>query len=393
MRTGEVTSTQRRDPVRALPRVKAVWISVLVLLALAGTVMAMFNGPLVAEGEWLWPLTWISWPVVGGVILVRRPGNRIGIACLAIGLMWGLAFALQSVVLEMPDQAAVWIELVYQVLGVVPWLIIAWLLANFPTGEPAGRLERVVTRSIWVIGSWATLGFVLSPAPLEDTGLANPLGVADSPVFNLITDDSGFFFVLVLATLAVTSLVRRLRRSSGTERLQFRWLLFGGSIFVLIVGLGQVLPDGSGVEYLWFLGGSAIPISIGVAVIRYRLFEIDRIVSRTVAYVIVVGILAGVFAAAVTLTTSLLQTENDLAIAASTLAVAALFNPVRRRVQDWVDRRFNRSHYDAEQVMAGFTGSLRDQVDPDLVVSGWVSVINETMHPSSAGVWVRKTLP
>lgn len=393
MRTGEVTSTQRRDPVRALPRVKAVWISVLVLLALAGTVMAMFNGPLVAEGEWLWPLTWISWPVVGGVILVRRPGNRIGIACLAIGLMWGLAFALQSVVLEMPDQAAVWIELVYQVLGVVPWLIIAWLLANFPTGEPAGRLERVVTRSIWVIGSWATLGFVLSPAPLEDTGLANPLGVADSPVFNLITDDSGFFFVLVLATLAVTSLVRRLRRSSGTERLQFRWLLFGGSIFVLIVGLGQVLPDGSGVEYLWFLGGSAIPISIGVAVIRYRLFEIDRIVSRTVAYVIVVGILAGVFAAAVTLTTSLLQTENDLAIAASTLAVAALFNPVRRRVQDWVDRRFNRSHYDAEQVMAGFTGSLRDQVDPDLVVSGWVSVINETMHPSSAGVWVRRTLP
>lgn len=393
MRTGEVTSTQRRDPVRALPRVKAVWISVLVLLALAGTVMAMFNGPLVAEGEWLWPLTWISWPVVGGVILVRRPGNRIGIACLAIGLMWGLAFALQSVVLEMPDQAAVWIELVYQVLGVVPWLIIAWLLANFPTGEPAGRLERVVTRSIWVIGSWATLGFLLSPAPLEDTGLANPLGVADSPVFNLITDDSGFFFVLVLATLAVTSLVRRLRRSSGTERLQFRWLLFGGSIFVLIVGLGQVLPDGSGVEYLWFLGGSAIPISIGVAVIRYRLFEIDRIVSRTVAYVIVVGILAGVFAAAVTLTTSLLQTENDLAIAASTLAVAALFNPVRRRVQDWVDRRFNRSHYDAEQVMAGFTGSLRDQVDPDLVVSGWVSVINETMHPSSAGVWVRRTLP
>ncbi len=369
---------------------RRIWISFLVLLSVVGPVMAMLHGPLADTGDRLWPLTWISWPVVGGVILFRKPGNRIGIACLAIGLVWGLSFAMQSVVLDIPDQTAAWIELGYTVLGVVPWLIIVWLLANFPTGQPGGRIERLVSRSLWVIGVWATLGFAFSPAPLEDTGLANPLGVADSPAFTLITEDSGFLFVVLLAVLALTSLIRRLRRSSGIERLQYRWLLFGGAVFVLIIALGQFLPEDSAGEYLWLLGGSAIPISIGVAVVRYQLFEIDRLISRTFTYLIVVGLLAAVFAGIVTLASSLLDTESDLAVAASTLAVAALFNPVRRRVQVWVDRRFNRSQYDAERVMAGFAGSIRDEVDPDAIMSGWVSAVRQAMEPAAAGVWVRE---
>jgi uncharacterized membrane protein len=285
---------------------------------------------------------------------------------------------------------AAWIELAYTVLGVVPWIVIVWLLANFPTGYPAGRLERFVNRAAWAVGAWAAIGFIVGTDPLSDTGLTSPLGVVDSPLVSTITQDAGFFFVIGLALLAVISLVRRFRRSSGVERLQYRWLMLGGSVYVLVSFMGQLIPEDTSYDLLWFLGVGAIPISIGVAVVRYRLYEIDRLISRTVSYLIVVGVLAAVFAGIVTLTSSLLQTQSDLAVAASTLAVAALFNPLRRRVQGWVDHRFNRTKFDAEQVVAKFTGSLRDEVNPDRVVGGWVSVIEETMSPASAGVWVRE---
>ena len=195
--------------------------------------------------------------------------------------------------------------------------------------------------------------------------------------------------MVVLALSAVISLIFRLRHSSGIERLQFRWLLLGSSLFVLISALGQILPEDSAGELLWLLGGSAIPISIGVAVVRYRLYEIDRLVSRTVSYAIVIALLAAVFAGLVTLVGSFLDTASDLAVAASTLAVAALFNPLRRRVQRGVDHRFNRSRYDSERVMSGFTSSLRDEVDPDEVLGGWLSVVINTMQPASVGAWVR----
>jgi hypothetical protein len=134
---------------------------------------------------------------------------------------------------------------------------------------------------------------------------------------------------------------------------------------------------------------TAIPIAATLAILRYRLYDIDRIISRTVTYAIVIALLALVYALGVTALTSLLDTDSPLTVAGSTLAAAALFNPLRRRVQRGVDHRFNRTRYDAERVMATFTGSLRDEVDPDRVVQGWVSVVDDTMHPASAGVWVR----
>ncbi len=137
-------------------------------------------------------------------------------------------------------------------------------------------------------------------------------------------------------------------------------------------------------------GGAAIPIAIGIAVLRYRLYEIDRLLSRTVSYLLVVGVLAAVFFGVVAVAGSLFQTDSDLAVAGSTLAVAALFNPVRKRVQGWVDRRFNRSRYDAQKVMDRFAGSLRDQVDSHEVVDGWVGVVAQTMQPESVSVWVRE---
>lgn len=370
---------------------RKILLTVLLLIAVGGTLTGMLMGPLAETSDRLWPASWLAWPIVGWVILMRRPGNKIGMACLAIGLVWGFSFGLQAMVLDVPPAAAAWMELVYTVLGVVPWLIIVWLLATFPTGEYAGPLERFVGRGLIVVGSLAMIGFVLSPLPLTDTGLENPLGVELSAALNFITGDTGFFFIVGLGAAAVLSLFLRRRRSTGTERQQYRWLLLGASLFVGISAAGQILPEGSAFELLWLLGGSAIPICIGVAVVRYRLFEIGRVISRTVGYVMVVGVLGLVFLGVVTLLTWVSPAESQLAVAGSTLVVAALFNPLRKRLQGWVDRRFNRSKYDAERVMEQFAGSLQDRVDEDDLVQGWVGVVSETMQPAAAAVWVRES--
>ena len=353
-----------------------------------GVSLATVRGPLAGTGDSLWPLSWLAWPVVGWLVLVRRPGNRIGQLTLAIGASIGVAFALQSIVLDVDAAVAAWIELGYTVVGILPWLLIVAVLNTFPTGTYAGRWEAVVGRALLLVGIWASIGFTISPAPLVDTGLDNPAALPELAGVAVITNEAGFFLVVVLGVAALVRLFVRGRRSSGVERQQFRWLLFGGAIFTVVSGVGQFLPEHSSAELIWLLGGWAIPISIGVAVIRYRLYEIDRIISRTIGYVLVVGSLAMVWAATVTLLTLMLPSESSLAVAASTLAVAALFTPFRKRIQRMVDRRFNRHRYDAESVMAQFAGSLRGRVDSDGVVDGLVGVVAEAMDPVSVGVWV-----
>ena len=370
---------------------RRIVLTVVVVASMIGILMGTMRGPLVVAGDRLWTLGWLAWPVVGWIILVRRPQNRIGRVCVAIGVAQGLAFSLQSIVLDVSRTAAAWVELTYTVVGIIPWLAILWLLVVFPTGAYAGRLERFIGRAVIALGVWAVLGFLISPAPLSDTGLANPLARPSLSGLAVIAGESGFLLVVALGLAAIFGLVTRRRRSTGIERQQYRWLLLGASVFVLIAAAGQVLPENTWGNLVWLLGGSAIPVSIGVAVVRYRLFEIDRIISRSVGYVLVVGLLGTVFFGTVTLLTSVLPADSQLAVAGSTLVVAALFNPLRKRVQDWVDRRFNRSRYDAQRVMDGFVGSLREGIDGEELVDGWVGVVSETMEPQSVAVWVRET--
>jgi hypothetical protein len=169
-----------------------------------------------------------------------------------------------------------------------------------------------------------------------------------------------------------------------------------GSLLLLLVGLlvPPSRPELANIASVlsFMILSVGIPVSIAMSITRYRLYEIDRIVSRTVSYTLVVVILGAVYVGGVTWLTSLLPDQSQLVVAATTLAVAALFNPVRRRVQMWVDRRFNRSRYDTQRVMDRFAGSLRDQVDAEAVVDGWVGVVSETMQPTSVSVWVRERL-
>jgi hypothetical protein len=371
------------EPRRIVP-------TVIALASIAGMVAGMLRGPLVAAGDGLWPLTWVSWPVVGWVINIRKPGNRIGTVCLTIGAVQGLGLAIQSMVFDVSSTAAAWMELAYTVLGVVPWLAILWLLVTFPTGGYAGRLERFLGRAVIALAVWAMVGFAISPATLTDTGMENPLAQPSLSALAVIANDSGFLLVIALGLAAIIGLFLRSARSIGIERQQFRWLMLGGLVFVLIAGAGQFLPEDSASELIWLLGGSAIPISIGVAVARYRLYEIDRIISRTVGYVLVIGLLAVVLLGALSLLTLVLPAESPLAVAGSTLAAAALFNPVRKRVHDAVDRRFNRSRYDAQRVLEELSASMRGQIDPETVRREWVGAVVGTMQPASVAVWVRE---
>jgi len=181
------------------------------------------------------------------------------------------------------------------------------------------------------------------------------------------------------------------RRSSGERRQQLKWLLAGTAVVLVSAPLSvllSLLKSPSWVGILVLAGFVALPVSIGVAVLRYRLFDIDRIISRTLAYAIVTGLLVGLYAGLVLLATRVLSFHSTVAVAAATLAAAALFNPVRKRVQLRVDRRFNRARYDADQMVAGFAARLKDTVDLDSVRDDLASVVYQALEPAHVSVWI-----
>ena len=203
---------------------------------------------------------------------------------------------------------------------------------------------------------------------------------------------SAFYFLLALSIIgASASLLIRWRASRGLERLQIKWLAIAASLVVLALAVA-----GFNTQALWEIvlvaaALSLIPVAIGIAILRYRLFEIDRIISRTVSYGLVVGMLGLVALGLVTLLTGFLPSDDPLVVAVATLAVAALFNPLRKRVQLLVDRRFNRARYDSQRVIDDFAETLRDETDPDEVVDGWVGVVEDTVQPTTVGVWVKES--
>jgi hypothetical protein len=269
--------------------------------------------------------------------------------------------------------------------GALFLLGVSAVILCFPSGKPLGwwrlfALGPVGGTISTLVGSALLWGLPLETLVAEDL-------VSQTPWYPLV--DAGFVVGFVSVIPATLSVLARYRRAGEIERHQIKWLLAATSLVAVAYVVGAASDDSN--EVVWWIvsfGVAAIPISILFAVLRYRLYEIDRILSRTVSYVIVVGVLTGVYLAGLSLLSSLF-TESSLSVAASTLAAAALFTPLRRRVQAGVDRRFNRSRYDAEQVIEGFSDSLRQDLDTHTVMRGWVGVVSETMQPSSVAVWVR----
>jgi len=178
------------------------------------------------------------------------------------------------------------------------------------------------------------------------------------------------------------------RRASGERRQQLKWLASGAGVSVAVIAVSFGISSTGAAGEVLGIGLAALPVGIGVGILKYRRYEIDRIISRTLAYAIVTGLLVGVYAGLVLLATQVLRFHSTVAVAAATLAAAALFSPLRRRVQHAVDRRFNRARYDTDEAVAAFAGRLKDAVDLDSVRNDLTGVVQQTLEPMHLSVWV-----
>lgn len=367
-----------------------VWLSLGVLTATAGVVVGVWQLPEEAS----WPLSWLLWAPVGFLILDKRPKNTVGIAAMLVGVGIGSGFILDAVVTSIGSSpVAAWLDLATQFLGVLPWLAILWLLLVFPTGTYRGTAEKVVGIGFLVYSAASIVAFALVSDVQPESGRPSPLAV-DEPgaVVEFLAGEGGFFPVVVLLAATVGLLIRRWRSSRGVDRLQYQWLALAATVLVFVL---LILVAWAPVGWLLVPAGWSIPSAIGVAILRYRLFEIDRVISRTLGYGIVIGALAMIYSAgAVWLPARLAGNDvSPLFVAGSTVLAAALFNPIRDRVLRWVDNRFYRSRYNAQLVLEDFVNQVRDVVDSNRLAADWVGVVTATMRPATVGVWIRAPRP
>jgi hypothetical protein len=279
--------------------------------------------------------------------------------------------------------------------------LVALVILPFPDGRLTRRWKWVLWAYLFLV-VLVTVGFVANEVGTiagqhiqvdvngAYTGPANPTGV-----LGWLANVTGPLFIVVPVfwPAFVARQVLSWRRSAGDRRQQLKWLMAGAVIALVGVALIILGPpkdqiSGRVVRDLAFLALSALPVSIGVGILKYRPYEIDRIISRTLAYAIVSGLLVGVYAGLVLLATQVLKVHSTAAVAAATLAAAALFSPARRRVQRVVDRRFNRARYDADQTVAAFAARLQDAVDLHSVRTDLASVVDQALAPAHVSLWV-----
>jgi len=348
---------------------------------------------------------WVSaaFGAAGFVLAWRRPGNALGWIMLA-GAFFGAVtedasyYTVADYGLRHGDLPLGGVALLAQP-GWAPAIVcFGLLLLLFPDGRlPAARWQWLVgvyvtVALVWITGAIVITASVLASHHVRVDSSGNLLQLNGNTSgygwWNLVQN---LFFPLLLACWLVSLAGQALsfRRSSGIRRQQLKWLLAGSAVALVGIALGILLR---GLPWLsgafGAIGFLAVPVSIGVAVLRYRLFDIDRIVSRTLAYAIVTGLLVGVYAGLVLLTTEVFGFHTPVAVAASTLAAAALFTPVRRRVQRLVDRRFNRARYDAETIVAAFADRLKDAVNLDAARDDLATTVHQALEPAHLSVWV-----
>jgi hypothetical protein len=237
------------------------------------------------------------------------------------------------------------------------------------------------------------LGSVIQPDPLAPDYHGNPLAVPALARVLVVPGVAGMVIVLGSLLVGAGSLVARFRRARGVERQQLRWLAYAAALaaLLLLVALfaGLVLTKDDVVLASLAIGVALLPLATGAAILRYRLYDLDRIISRTLAYGLLTVLLAGTYAAVVLGLGQLLGRGSTLVVAVATLAVAAAFQPARRRIQDLVDRHFNRRRYDGAQTVAAFSARLRQQVDLDTLSTELLGVVEQTMQPTRVSLWLR----
>jgi hypothetical protein len=286
-------------------------------------------------------------------------------------------------------------------LGIFPTLIVAGplLALVFPNGRLPGPRWRWPLGAITAALAVGSVFPVLRPGPLGDSLADNPFGLTgfsgSEPFWDLGFTIAGATLPLALL-LALAAVIVRVRRSSGVERAQLKWFVGAnvvtGALLTLSIADGGTSPTVFDVLAQWSL--SLPPIAVGIAILRYRLFEIDRLMARTVSWAVVTGLLVSVFAGAVVALQTVLArftSGQTVAVAASTLVAFALFQPLRRRVQSAVDRRFDRARYDAQRTVAEFSDRMRDELDLADVSGDLDATIRDAISPRSFGIWLRES--
>ena len=363
---------------------------------------------------WLEPTTIaVGYSVIGAIIASRLPSHPIGWICCAIGVMaavesFSSEYALYALLAPHPEpllggKVMAW-------LSIWVWILMFGLIVSLLLLFPTGRLPNSRWRPFaWMSAALTLMAAILmaiSPHIVLDTlgpsgkgriSLPNPLGVEGLPNLYLPVQT----LVLALGLVAAASVVVGRRGARGVERQQIKWLLYAGAIFFL----GNVLKNtvfsplgevswGLWVGYLLVsIGGLGGPIAIGIAILRYRLYDIDLLINRTLVYGSLTAMLVTLYFGGIVVLQRmfviLTGQQSTLAVVASTLLIAALFTPLRRRIQSFIDRHFYRSKYDARKTLEAFSATLRDETDLEALSDDLVGVVRETMQPAHVSLWLR----
>jgi hypothetical protein len=352
--------------------------------------------------DFVFGLAMLVFPVVGALIASRRPENSIGWLFCAVGVPFGLsgvangwaAYALFENPGGLPGgELAAWMAewLFLPALFAVPPL----LFLLFPDGSPPTRRWRPVVLLVPVAIFTSTVGGALAPGRLNERpfrGVENPVGIEGAGRALDAVSAVGFIALFISILLAVVALVLRFRRARGDERQQLKWFASAGALFALacMAALTPWMPSSDTLgQMAILLAFAGIPIAAGVAILRYRLYDIDVVINRALVYGALTATLAGAYLGLVLLLQLALSPGSDLAIAGSTLAVAALFRPARARIQAAVDRRFYRHRYDAARTLQRFGVRLRDEIDLGALDAELSAVVRETLRPTHVSLWLR----
>jgi hypothetical protein len=328
-------------------------------------------------------------PVTGFVLASRRPENRIGWLFLMAGLALGLSgfsnpYALHALVADRGSLPAgpafAWLSNWIWIIAVAA---LGFLFLLFPTGQLRSRRWRPAA---WFAGgafAIATVSTLITATRLWAHPFTSSPGSLDG--LTALLEVMAGFLISAGLLVSVVAVVIRFAKSSGEERLQLKWCA-AAALVLAVVFVASIWLNSAVVNVLQSVAFLCLWTAIATAVLKYRLYEIDRIISRTLAYAIVTGLLVGLYAGLVLLATHVLSFSSPVAVAAATLAAAALFSP--RRVQRVVDRRFNRARYDADRTVALFTAHLKDAVDLDSVQDDLASVVQRALEPAHVSVWI-----
>jgi hypothetical protein len=400
--TGDVDRETGPGPRAWVGLVVAALVVALAGVGFAAMATGSVGGPDLTAGDRVAPLPLSLFAAVGGLLAFRRPANPIGWLLIAFALLQvagGVSplVAYSDQVPEAVSRSADWFgswSWVPSIAGL--GLVIAW----FPDGSlPSRRWRPVLALLLAGLAGGFLIGGLLWPhrgTDLLALGDQWPgaAGVVAFPV--LMATVLGFVGALAAAVV-------RSRRGDTVTRLQMKWLLFGAALLAgaLVIAAIADGPHARDVpqwisDVLGMTGLTAVPVAIAIAVLRYRLYEIDRVIGRTVTYLIVVTVLAGTYTAAVIVLQGLLRpltVESDLGVAASTLLVAALFGPLRRRVRAMVDRRFNRAHVDAQAQVERLSVRLREELDTSTISADLLETVRGTLQPAGCGLWLTRTHP